>query len=255
VLRPKQAAKNRTRLERSFSADVWKGKSPPVEAFEPIAKLIAPVPPKWLKEHLRRWLSSVMLGYAVETFQPSRAEMRAILAEVGDAASLLVRALASTAIVEFLSLGADQPLHDPGEIQATLVGIRDRATSASQSSALVDSEGRTKAGRGRASPKTVASAQAYCTLLIVETWLYFHGAYPSPRNRQVEEAADVYWRLSGQAREPWGNDKLAAWRRHFHNALKDQSPDTNRIRAEIQRHLRQSAHLTALLADTSIDGT
>jgi hypothetical protein len=59
------------------------GGPPPVEAFEPVAQLITPKPPTWLKEHLRRWLP--MYPYAVEILQPSRAEMRAILTKVAEA--------------------------------------------------------------------------------------------------------------------------------------------------------------------------
>ena len=83
---------------------MWKGTPPPVEAFEQVAKLITPEPPAWLNEHLRRWLPTS--AYAFETLQPSRAEMKTMLARVEEAASLLVRALGSTPIVEFLDLGA-----------------------------------------------------------------------------------------------------------------------------------------------------
>jgi ParB-like nuclease domain len=185
---------------------VWKGKFPPVEAFEAIAQLITPKPPIWLKEHLHRWLP--LSAYAVEALQPSRAEMRANLTKVGEAASLLIKALGSTAIVEFLDLGADRPVA-PGDVQATLVDIRDRAAAAYRSSALVDSRGRTKAGRGRALPKAGISPQAYCALLIAEAWLYFRGNYPSPGNKQAAEATDIYWRLLGGELQSWGSDRCA----------------------------------------------
>ena len=193
-----------------------RGRPPPVEAFEPVAQLIMPKPPIWLKEHLRRWLP--MYPYAAEILQPSRAEMRAILTKVAEAASVLIKALRNSAIVEFLDLGADEPLRAPGNLLATLVDIRDRAAAASRSAALVNSKGRTKAGRGRALPKAGISAKTYCALLIAETWLYFNGNYPPPRNKQAEEAADIYWRLAGGERQSGGEDKLIAWRRHFQEA-------------------------------------
>jgi hypothetical protein len=190
----RRAEKAKTRVGSAFRGDLWKGTPAPVEAFEQVAKLITPEPPAWLNEYLRRRLPTS--AYAFEALQPSRAEMKTILAKVGEAVSLLVRALSSAPTVEFLDLGADQPLA-PGNLQAAMVDLRNRAAAASGSSALVDSGGRTKAGRGRALPQSAISAQTYCAFLIAETWLYFRAGYPPPRNRQAAEAADIYWGFLG----------------------------------------------------------
>jgi hypothetical protein len=235
------AAKEKLRLERAFRAEVWKGKSPPLEAFEPVAKLITPNPPPWLKEHLRRWLP--LFAHAAEKLQPSRAEMRASLCKIEEAASLLTGALGNTAIVDFLDHGADQLLSAPGNLRVSLIDLANRAAKASTSPALVDSEGRTKAGKGRARPRAVISARAYCALLVAETWLYFRGYYPSPRNERADEAADIYWRLAGGERVSCGNNPLNAWRPHFQDAREDQSSETKDLRAEYQRHLRESARI------------
>jgi hypothetical protein len=221
-------------------------------AFEQVAQLITPQPPVWLKEHLRRWLP--MHAYAVDVWQPSRAEMRANLNKVGEAASVLIKALRSSAIVEFLDLGAEEPLRAPGNLQAPLVDIRDRGAAASRSPALVDSKGRTKAGRGRALPKAGISAKTYCALLIAETWLYFNDNYPLPRNKQAEKAADIYWRLAGGERH-WGVDKLIAWRRHFREACADESEEIKSRRAGYQCHLRESEHQAQALENLSKGGT
>ena len=197
--------------------------------------------------------SPAMQAYGVEILQPSRAETRAILTKVAEAASVLIMALDSSAIVEFLDLGADQPFRAPGNLQATLVDIGNRAAAASRSAALVD-QGRTKAGRGRALPKARISAKTYCALLIAETWLYFNGNYPPPRNKKAEEAADVYWRLAGGERQSGGEDKLIAWRRHFQEALKNQSAEMNALREEYKRHLLESARMEALAAEDPSEG-
>jgi hypothetical protein len=194
-----------------------------------------------------------MHAYAVEILQPSRAEMRAILTKVAEAASVLIMALDSSAIVEFLDLGADQLLA-PRNLQVRLIDIRDRAVAADRSSALVDSEGRTKAGRRRALPKAGISAKTYCALLIAEAWLNFRGGYPPPRNKKTEEAADIYWRLAGGERH-LGVDKLIAWRRHFREASGDQSAEIKGLRAEYQRRLRASAHQAQALEDPTESGT
>jgi hypothetical protein len=193
-----------------------------------------------------------MYPYAAEILQPSRAETRAILTKVAEAASLLVTALDSSAIVEFLGLGADRPL--ARKLQVTLFDIRDRAAAAEGSPALVDSKGRTKPGRGRALAEARISAKTYCALLIAETWFHFNGNYPPPRNKQAEEAADVYWRLAGCERQSGGEDKLIAWRRHFQEALKNQSAEMNALRAEYKRHLLESARMEALTVEDPSEG-
>jgi hypothetical protein len=83
--------------------------------------------------------------------------------------------------------------------------------------------------------------------LIAETWLYCRGDYPAPGNRQAIEAADIYWRLLGAERQPWGDDNLIAWRHHFRAAGQNQTPAMMDLRAEYQRHLRESARMETLL--------
>jgi hypothetical protein len=224
-----------------------------VEAFESVAQLIKPNPPVWLIGHLRRWLP--LFAVAAEKLQPSRAETRAILTKVEEAASLLTGALGDTAIVDFLDHGADQPLSAPGNSRVALIDVRNRAATANGSPTLVDSKGRTKAGKGGARPRAGISARAYCALLIAETWLYFRGYYPSPRNERADEAADIYWRLAGGERVSCGNNPLNAWRPHFQYAREDQSAETKDLRAEYQRHLRESARMATLTAEDPVKGT
>ncbi len=218
--------------------------SPPprsVEEFEPIAKILMDNPSSWLAEHLRGWSTSVLINYAVETRQPTRIEMRAMLSKIADGASLLIRGLGYMALVEFLDAGAAKAPHDPGKLQALLVDLRDRAQAASKLPALVDDMGKSQSGRGRAVTKVAFSAQTYCALLIAETWKYFKGAYPPPRNRRAQEAADNYWRLACGKRNPtWGNDEFVAWRRHLKNACEMRSEEADKLRAECLRHLRES---------------
>jgi hypothetical protein len=247
------AAKDRQRPAREFfRAEVWKGESPPIEAFESVARLITPNPPAWLIEHLCRWLP--LFAVAAEKLQPSRADMRARLGEIEEAATLLTEALGNTAIVEFLDHGADQPLPAPGNLRMLLMDLRNRAAAACRLSTLIDSKGRTKAGKGRAWPRAVISARAYCALLVAQTWLRLRRYYPSTRNKQAAEAADIFWRLAGGERESWGNNPLIAWRRHFEEARDDQSDETEVLRAEYQRHLRESAHVEAFFAEDPSEG-
>ena len=175
-----------------------------VENFNEVAKLIAVDPPDWLAEHLRRWSSTILMNHAVELHQPTRRQMGKTLSSVGDAAALLQRALANPSVREFLDAGADCPINSPGKIQMILGEVRSRAEHASALPALVNEKGKTKAGRGPALLDGAISAQAYCALFIAETWKWFSGKYPAPRNRIVAKAIDLYWRLSGGQVQHWG---------------------------------------------------
>ena len=180
--------------------------------------------------------------------------MRAALTKVAEAASVLVTALRSSAIVEFLDLGADVPLRAPGNLQAALTDLRDRAAAASGSRALVDSKGRTKAGRGRALPKAGISAKTYCALVIAETGWIQTTITLHRGTRRAEKAADIYWSFR-EAKGIGGGDKLIAWRRHFREASDDQSQKRRDCEQEYQRHLREFAHQAQVHEDPSQGGT
>jgi hypothetical protein len=103
----------------------------------------------------------------------------------------------------------------------------------------VNKAGRTKAGKGRASPFGAFSAQTYCALLIAVAWKHFRGRYPGSRNRKAAQAAEAYWRATGTERRGWGSDPLTAWRPHFEKAQASTAAD--HLRAEFRRHLEEHA--------------
>lgn len=215
----------------------------PISDFEQIAKSVVAKsvvvdPPRWLAEHLRRWSSSILLDYAVEDRQPARAEMRAILAEISRAALLLQRALGEPTVREFLDAGGNGPIPAPGNLDAALVDVRDRAERASLFPTLVNAKGKTKAGPGRAALEGAISPQTYCALLVAETWKHFGGDYPGARNQKAAKAAEDYWRLSGCERRSWSRKPLNAWRPHFETA---RSAKLDGWRAEYRRHLIEAA--------------
>jgi hypothetical protein len=212
--------------------------------FEAVAILVAPDPPAWLAKHLMGWSASVLLSRAVEKRQPTRAEMRKILTTVNHAAGALQRALRETAIREILDAGGDAAMQLPGNLTALLGDIEKRAKRAATLPVFVNREGKTKAGRGRALPDGAILSQTYCALLIAETWKWFRGEYPRPRNRDAAKAADLFWRLSGGEVQSWGNDKLATWRSQLKKipALK-----ADKEIAEYRRHLREWEHQATLL--------
>jgi hypothetical protein len=212
--------------------------------FEPVAELLTPKPPAWLAEQLYRWAPSVRLDQAVQMHQPSRADMRTNLAKINSAAELLSRELAKPAVREFLEPRTMGPIQKFGYLQRMLLDICDRAERASQSPALVNAEGQTKAGKGRAVPEGTSSPQVYCALVIAETWKFFKDNYPGSRNAEAARAAEEYWRLAGCERQSWGDKPLNAWRRHFEEAA---SQNMDELRREYIRHLNESAAHAAML--------
>ena len=225
-----------------------KGRSTPkdhIADFEEVGRLITSEPPAWLASHLIRWSSSVLFGRAMEDHQPTRVEMRKILAEVGDAAGIVQRALGANVVREMLDAGGDGPISSPGVLRQFLDDIERRANRASTSPTLINREGKTKAGRGRALPDGAVTAQTFCALLIAETWKWFNGDYPPPRNRRAAEAVDLYWRLSGGEVLSVGEDRFATWRKFF---MKIPTLKVEDDIKEYRRHLRQSEYLAAQLA-------
>lgn len=210
------------------------------DSFEAIAHLIAGEDaPPWLAEHLKRWIPSIRVDRVVEKRQPGRSEMRNRLVKIWKAAALLTRALDEPSTREFLEAGPSGPIENIGAFGQSLKDLVDRADHASASRALADAAGKTRAGRGRATPPGALSAEAYCALLVAEAWRYFHGRYPTPRSRKAAQAAEAYWRATGVERKGWGNDPLNAWRHHFRAAEALKTED--KLRTEIRRHLDEHA--------------
>jgi hypothetical protein len=207
------------------------------EDFQPIAQLVTPNPPEWFREYLHFLYWSVWRISVLEDEQPSRAEMLRTLAEVKNAAEVLMNALGRPVVLEIL--GTIRPVHIP-KVLYLLVMLRDlhdQARNASQSPILVKMDGRARPGQGRAFAEQTISARTYCALVIVECWKHFNGAYPPPRNRRAAEAAETYWKASIGKKSGYGGiDVLEGWRPHFKTA---RSSSADRKRAEIFDLLRQ----------------
>jgi hypothetical protein len=170
--------------------------------------------------------------------------MRTILAEVKSSTELLLRALGTSAVREFLEPPVVGPIPTLGHWQRMLLDICDRTKRASQSPALVNAEGQTKAGKGRAVPEGTILPQVYCALVIAEAWKHFRSEYPASRNAEAARAAEEYWRLTGCERQSWSDKPLNAWRPHFQEAA---SQNVDELRGECIRHLKESAAHAATL--------
>lgn len=102
-----------------------------IKDFVAIAQLIAGADaPPWLSEHLRRWIGSLFVNRGVEQRQPTRAEMRKILAGIETAATTLSNALASPPVLEFLGTQPLGPIRKREDLSRDLADLASRAKRA-----------------------------------------------------------------------------------------------------------------------------
>ena len=223
-----------------------------IESFHEIARLIAgDDAPAWLGEHLRRWSPSLFLDRQVAAKQPTRSEMKAILAHVEAAASLLGRALSSMPVREFLEGAPLKPIANIGTLMRDLRDLAGRARTAADSAALSTEGGVTRAGRGKATLPGSYSPEVHCAIIIAETWKFFNGRELAPRSKKAAEAAAKYWRAAGGERSGWGDNPLNRWRYHFDRA---RGHSVAKARAEIRRHLLESRRLAQAESHAPVEG-
>jgi hypothetical protein len=220
-----------------------------INDFVRVAGLIgADSAPPWLPEHLRKWTGTLILDRWVEIKQPTRAEMRSILQHVQSAAQLLIRALGSAPVREFLEAAPNSPFSNIGHLTHDLEALVLRAYQANNSAALVTGKGTTKAGRGKALPIAAISPPVYCALIVSETWRFFRGVAPAPKNLRAGAAAETLWRAAGGDVREYGEEPLARWRHHFKTA---QTVPAEDLRAKCRRHLVESERFWKLLNDSA----
>jgi hypothetical protein len=207
------------------------------EDFQPIALLLTPNGPEWLKESLHLFCYDVWRHRVLEEERPTRAQLLEMMTEVKGAVDSLMKVLTRADHLAFLG-SKDRPLSLPGImfLQMHLRDIGDRASNACQSPELVGEDGKGRPGQGRAYATKILSPRNYCALVIAECWKRFNGNYPLPRNRKAAETAETLWQMAvGKKSGIGGTDVLAAWRSHFRKAA---SPDADSKRADICHILR-----------------
>ena len=195
--------------------------------------------PPWVPDLLSNLAPSIALDRNVHASKLTRAAILRRLGEVHTASSLLIQMLNEPSIRAAIDAADDAPIQYHGLIDRHLRDLTERAARASTSPTLTTQAGKAKSGRGRAAAADVLSPQAFCALVIVETWKHFRGDYPAPRNKEAAAAAEAYWRAAGGQRNAWGLEPLNAWRYHFQKA--SESERAAPIRAKIQHHLLQDS--------------
>ena len=217
---------------------------PPAKAeLRAIATLIAgDAPPDWLIMHLESWIGSLIVDRGVNAGQPTRSEMRARLEQIREAALLLLDEVQASEIREFLDASPHGPMENVAQLADQLVALITRSEEVGEAATIANAVGQAKRGPGKARPPGATPPEAFCALIISETWRHVRGDRPGARNERAQEAAERYWRLAGGEASTEANEPYARWRSHFERARKD-GPES--IRKEIRRHLAEHARMAA----------
>jgi hypothetical protein len=203
--------------------------------IEDVARLVAGAdPPEWLIIFFKRWVPCLMLDRYVHNIQPTKAEIKKRLAEFRAAALILQRGLTDPSITAFLEVSPLGEIEGRIVLEQKLLEFADRAERAAALPELSTKAGKTKPGRNRALPPGTFPPKVYCAALIAETWKYFHGELPAPRNLTAAAAANALHLASGGQATGWGEDPRRGWQYYFKRVSE---PAVATMRAEFRRHL------------------
>ena len=211
------------------------------DGYEAVAQLVAPTaPPSWLRDYFADWAPGLTLDSGVVKRQPTRKVMNRRLLEVSGAALRLEKALADTAVREFLESAGRLKIENLGGLQVALQQIARHAQEAANSPELTTASGTVRAGRGVAKPPDSFDPKTFCAVIVVQAWKFIRGKYPAPRNQTAARACEVLWKAAVGRRDSWGDQPQEAWRPYLKKAT---SEATSQVREECQRHLETHARL------------
>jgi hypothetical protein len=217
-------------------------------SFERVAQLVTGRdPPNWLIERFRKQSASLALDRHTSKTGSTKAEVVRHLQRIRDAAGEICNALSDEMTRAFLVF----PSHSDEirNLEANLAHLSHRAETARSSPPLSTESGKTRPGPGLATAPGILSPLILCAMMIAEAWKFVRGKYPSARNREAAEAAEMLWelcvlpdgdRLPRTERVRFGNP-LNAWRPHFKAAMDTQLGFEN-DRSALRRYLSLSAH-------------
>jgi hypothetical protein len=197
--------------------------------------LVDGVPPPWLSEIIYHFSFEVMWLYSIEQMSPPRKEMSKRLQLVQECTQKLLKCLGYPSLAGHLSVHMGTDVQVSSELSDLLRKIN---VSACQARKGLDKGG---AGKLRL-PKNVPPKFA-CAAVIAELWAALNnGKYPSPTNRQAQDAAHQLWNSWKVPGNGWGNDPLPGWR-HYLKAI--DRPDLQDLRKEVQLHCDVSSRMAA----------
>lgn len=217
-------------------------------SIERVAQLVAgQAPSNWLIEQFRKQSASLALYRHTAKTGSAKAEVVSNLERIRDAADEICNVLSDEMTRAFLAF----PSHgdELRNLEVDLADLSQQAETARSSPALSTESGKTRPGPGLAMAPGVVSPFILCAMMIAEAWKFVRGKYPSARNREAAEAAEMLWelcvlpdgdRLPRTERVRFGNP-LHAWRPHFEAAM-DTRLGFETDRSELRRYLSLASH-------------
>jgi hypothetical protein len=162
---------------------------------------------------------------------PSKAHVRKTLFKVGRAAQSVIGLLNEATIMVFIEAESDIQIN-VALLESHLRAFANAVQLAAKSAAVTGAKGKTKRGRGKAMARIWLLPKDFCALVIAETWLFFRGRRPGPRNLEAGAAAHAFWLASGGTKSGWDSDPRKGWRDHFSDA---RSAQMRAMQAELRQ--------------------
>jgi hypothetical protein len=125
--------------------------------------------PAWLTEYFMHWANPLGTEWSVAELQPKRAELKAQLTRIFEAANVLGEALDAPIARAFLERQHNFIFQEKfADLGSSLRTIRDYAHLSAMSPALSDSKGNAKSGRGNAPVPGADHPKVFCALVVAE---------------------------------------------------------------------------------------
>jgi hypothetical protein len=201
--------------------------------------------PSWLPDVLSNFSSDVYSAHNTEAMWPTRTQMWDSLADAGGAAIELSRVVDDWAMVAFLTSNSPTDYEAVSQLKDLLSKLAASAHQARKAPQLIGADGNILPGRGKPFLPGQMPGKFLCAAVIAEVWAFFNEKDPAPSNRRAWNAADEFWH-SWVPPESWGTDPLTRWKRYSENV---RDPKLELFRSEIQRWLKTSAHLAAVMLE------
>jgi hypothetical protein len=214
--------------------------------FRRIAELIVKKAPDFLIEYFERCAPSVHVHGHIMRIAPSRRQLRARLESMQNSPAEAQSGLRDTFVGDFLRKVSREASLDfltfSSDASALTTAIKVALDD------LVNSAGRTKAGRGKTQISNSLSADMFCALVVAEAWKFFYENYPDPKAERAAEACEAYWNaVGGTSAQSAGNRRFGRWKHYLREIRKGMHPDD---RAELRRHLQESKRADTYLKST-----
>jgi hypothetical protein len=212
--------------------------------MQAVAECILNPAPPYLCAVLSDWSFEIWSQHSIDSIWPTKAEMRASLAETAGLTINLYDALQDPALKAFLSANSGMSEDSLDAFASSLPQLAAFLSQSRNSPQIVGKDGRILRGPGKAVLPNVMPPKYTCAAIIAEATAHvLEQGHPQPSKRSACAAANRLW-TSWIKSESWGNDPLTAWKPYF---LSVDDPRLQPLRREVRRHLNVRAASARML--------